>query len=67
MSEWGCFRVLLRSLFLSCLFLPFFLSLPAGPDSDCEKEAITVILYTYAASIVTWTVSITIFLTILEG
>ena len=44
-----------------------FLSVPAGPDSDCEKEAITVILYTYAASIVTWTVSITIFLTILEG
>ena len=48
-------------------FLSFFLSVPAGPDSDCEKEAITVILYTYAASIVTWTVSITIFLTILEG
>lgn len=42
------------------------MSVMASLSGDCEKEAVQVILWSYAASILTWTASIAVFLRVLE-
>eukprot|EP00656_Telonema_subtile_P043197 TRINITY_DN49594_c0_g1_i1.p1 TRINITY_DN49594_c0_g1~~TRINITY_DN49594_c0_g1_i1.p1 ORF type:complete len:386 (-),score=65.41 TRINITY_DN49594_c0_g1_i1:61-1218(-) len=43
------------------------MSVMAGLSGECEKEASLAILYTYSASIITWTLGITVFLSILPS